>query len=50
VASAYYKELLEASKKTEEQATQIEETQEDELINELLDLSDDKVTEESLAI
>jgi hypothetical protein len=50
VASAYYKELLKASKKIADQATQIEETQEDELIDKLLNLSDDKIIEESLAI
>ena len=50
VASAYYKELLKALQKTEDQATQIEETQKDELINQLLDLSDNKIAEESLAI
>jgi len=50
VASTYYKELFEALKKIKDQATQIEATQEDELIDELLNLSDDEIAEESLAI
>ena len=50
VTFTYYKELFKALKKIEERAIHIEETQENELINKLLKLSNNETIEEILAI